>query len=92
MTPKNGFFLLAHEVFGRKRFLRWKFIGLFQLLCSVDRLASVPSERLANQIPRDAAQPGSQSCRLAKFRQVDPRSHECLLRDILALVRLPVAL
>ena len=65
--------------------MRKGFVGFLQWLGGVDRFTAVPSQCFANEIPRDAAQPGAQLRRFAKFRQALPCGHECFLCQVLAL-------
>ena len=86
-APKNGFLLLADGALRRERIGVRGALRSLQGLGGMEGFASIPSQRLADQIARDAAEPGAQARRLAQPRKLLPGDKERLLREVFALAQ-----
>ena len=82
-APQNRFLLLADGEVVRRQSGRGRFV--VQRLGGMARLAAQFFQRVANVVPRDAAQPRAQLVRFAQARQLFPRGDERLLCQVLAL-------
>ena len=51
------------------------------------RFAALTPQRIVDEVPRDAAQPGAQFFRFAQVRQLFPRGQKSFLRQVLALAQ-----